>query len=238
MALTDKFLNFSSAQSLTQTGFSTNSIDQATARNLGAGENVFVRSIPLTATPVGTTPDVSIEIQAMLSRLSAPQTVTFTNATNKVNWTANTLADGDRVVFQCVGGTLAAGLSPNTIYYVKARAASDFEVALSPGGATVDITGDGTGTQSLLVFDGEIGSSGERLASTLVVGTGVGLQGTLPITFKLQGLDASTGQRYVHLRNIVRGATPTLSTAFISTAELVKDVDQSRAFYPSGFNIA
>ncbi|MFI7643737.1 hypothetical protein [Nonomuraea sp. NPDC049400] len=57
---------------------------------------------------------------------------------------AHGLADNDRVmVFNVFAESLPAGLTEGTIYYVVSSATDTFEVSLTQGGASVNITGQG-----------------------------------------------------------------------------------------------
>jgi len=73
--------------------------------------------------------------------------VTFTNGTNVVNRVGHGLVNGNVISFQLgVGGALPAELSLNRWYYVINRAADTFQVSLTPGGAIVTFTDDGSAT--------------------------------------------------------------------------------------------
>ncbi len=76
--------------------------------------------------------------------------VTFTNGTDTVNWTANTLTDTDRVTFSSTD-TLPTGLDSSVVYFVVNQAVNSFQVSLSSGGAVVSFTDDGTGTNTVRV---------------------------------------------------------------------------------------
>jgi hypothetical protein len=57
---------------------------------------------------------------------------------------AHGLVDGDRVmVFNVFAETLPAGLTEGVVYFVVSSATNTFEVSLTSGGASVDITGQG-----------------------------------------------------------------------------------------------
>lgn len=57
---------------------------------------------------------------------------------------AHGLADGDRVmVLNVLGEALPSGLTEGTIYHVVSSATNTFELSLTAGGASVDITGQG-----------------------------------------------------------------------------------------------
>lgn len=73
-------------------------------------------------------------------------TATFTNATEKVNWTANPLADDGMVIFSNSGGAMPTGLTAGTTYFVITRGANDFQVSLTKGGSAVTFSDDGSGT--------------------------------------------------------------------------------------------
>lgn len=66
----------------------------------------------------------------------------------KVNWTGHGLANNDPVKFAVSGGSLPTGLVAGTTYYVKNKTANDFEVAATPGGASINFTGSSSGTQT------------------------------------------------------------------------------------------
>lgn len=73
---------------------------------------------------------------------------TLTSGTpGKVNITAHSLVDGDPVVFN--GGTLPAAVAQDVnggTYYVKSAGVNDFEVASTPGGASINFATSSTGT--------------------------------------------------------------------------------------------
>lgn len=65
-----------------------------------------------------------------------------------VTWNGHGLVAGQPVVFSNEGGTLPTGLTAGTTYYVVAGdlTANSFSVAATPGGAAIDTTGAGSGT--------------------------------------------------------------------------------------------
>lgn len=82
--------------------------------------------------------------------------VTFTNATELVNWTAHTLEIGDKIRFTNSGGGLPTGISAGTDYYVAITSfgANSFRLSTTLHGAIngtslVTFTTDGTGTHTL-----------------------------------------------------------------------------------------
>lgn len=62
--------------------------------------------------------------------------------------TAHGFLDGDRVVLTNSGGALPAGLAAETAYYVRDKTTDSFKLAATVGGAAIDITDAGTGTQT------------------------------------------------------------------------------------------
>lgn len=78
-------------------------------------------------------------------------TCTISNATPAVITVANTLKANDRVSFENSGGALNTGLSVGTNYFVLATGLSGtaFRVSLTAGGAAINTTSAGSGTQSV-----------------------------------------------------------------------------------------
>jgi hypothetical protein len=83
-------------------------------------------------------------------------TFTTTHATETINATAHGLSNGD-VVLLVSEGTLPAGYSEDTAYYVVAKADNTFQVSLTIGGSAVAITTDGTGNHKFIKVSGEPG---------------------------------------------------------------------------------
>ena len=76
--------------------------------------------------------------------------VTFTNATDKINWTANTLTNGTGVRFSSTQN-LPAEIGGGVQYWVINQDTNDFEISTTFGGSVLDFTDDGTGTQKVLI---------------------------------------------------------------------------------------
>lgn len=68
-----------------------------------------------------------------------PGYFTLDSATDTITSAAHLLANDHRVLFFTTG-TLPAGLSPATLYWVVGAAANTFQVSLTQGGAAVDLT--------------------------------------------------------------------------------------------------
>lgn len=78
-------------------------------------------------------------------------TVTFTEATDRVNWTAHGLTDGTIVTFTTTTSlpTVAAGaFTPKTYYYVKNATTNDFQLEDTPSGGIKNLTSAGVGTHT------------------------------------------------------------------------------------------
>lgn len=76
-------------------------------------------------------------------------TVTFDSTTDAVTWTGHGLSATDMVVFTNSGGGVAAGLTAGTRYFVKTVLdANSFTLAASSGGPLIDLTSNGTGTNT------------------------------------------------------------------------------------------
>lgn len=76
-------------------------------------------------------------------------TVTISNASpGVVTWTAHGLLVGQTVLLNNVAGALPSPLVATQVYYVKAVLTADtFTLSLTPGGAVINTTTAGTGTQ-------------------------------------------------------------------------------------------
>lgn len=74
-------------------------------------------------------------------------TFTSTHASDLINATGHGLSDGQTVKLT-TSGTLPAGLSPGTTYCVRDAAANTFKLALTAGGAAINLSDDGTGTHT------------------------------------------------------------------------------------------
>jgi hypothetical protein len=89
--------------------------------------------------------DLSLQIKG--------QTFTATAATDVCNAVAHSLLTGDAVQATNAGGGLPTGLSAGVTYYVIRVDADNFKLATTPANATagtaIDITGAGTGTQTV-----------------------------------------------------------------------------------------
>jgi hypothetical protein len=75
-------------------------------------------------------------------------TVTITNGANaEVSWTANGLANGDKVKLSTTGA-LPTGLTAGTEYYVVSAATDKFSLSATKGGTAITTSSAGTGTHT------------------------------------------------------------------------------------------
>ena len=76
-------------------------------------------------------------------------TITADNTNDTITLNSHGLLDGDVVHFANTGGGLPAGITAKTIFYVRDKTANTFKITATRGGAALDITTDGTGTNSV-----------------------------------------------------------------------------------------
>ena len=90
----------------------------------------------------------------------APQTTdnaTFTIDSSTDTFTSNShgLSNGDQIYFGNVGGVLPGGLTASTNYYVVSKNTNTFQVSTTLGGVALDITSNGSGTNSWYVYNSD-----------------------------------------------------------------------------------
>jgi hypothetical protein len=78
--------------------------------------------------------------------LSTPRLTTVDPSTDVFTSTSHGFADTNRVQVEMENGTLPSPLADNTTYFVRDAATNTFKLALTSGGAAIDITTAGTGT--------------------------------------------------------------------------------------------
>lgn len=96
-------------------------------------------------------------ITATATGISIQPTTTFTADADTDKLTANEhlVEEDDQIVVSNSGGALPTGLAASTRYYARDVEHNAFKLSLSPGGAPVNITGAGTGTNSYKIM-GEV----------------------------------------------------------------------------------
>lgn len=94
-----------------------------------------------------TWPTTRSHIDAVTVTYLAGYATPFTAAvTDILTWLGRSPTDEDSYVLQNSGGALPAGLSPNTLYYVRDTTGATCKLETSVGGGAIDITDTGTGT--------------------------------------------------------------------------------------------
>lgn len=81
--------------------------------------------------------------------IAARVTVTADAGTNVFSATAHGFLDGEFVSFENSGGALPGGLTAGTEYVIRDKTADTFKVAATVGGAAVNLSSNGTGTNSV-----------------------------------------------------------------------------------------
>lgn len=133
---------------------------QATA--VDADENIAVQEFYMRVVnndvtfPVATMDDIT---QAKLNLVSGGhieeayrfeiESTDVNDATDTISVTNTTLANDYPVMFRAGSGTLPAGLSANTTYYIVGRTGTTIQVSATKGGSAVNLTSAGSGTFSM-----------------------------------------------------------------------------------------
>ena len=120
----------------------------AWARHTIGGSNVAVKSLA-TIPNIDETHD---QVYMIVSRAIDKGTVTADASTDKLTLSGHGMADTTKVQFTTTG-TLPAGLSLATTYFVRDSATNDFKVALTSGGSAIDITNTGSGTHTVKMME-------------------------------------------------------------------------------------
>ncbi len=77
----------------------------------------------------------------VVSTTVAASTVTANNATDIITLSGNTLVNGNQIVF--AAGTIPAGLTAGTVYFVINQSGNNFQVSTTSGGSAVNFTTNG-----------------------------------------------------------------------------------------------
>lgn len=93
--------------------------------------------------------DVAVTNASVWGRGPPIGTFTVNTGTDTATLTAHGQANGSRVHVANSGGGLPSGLSADTKYFIINATTDTFQFSLTVGGAVIDITTAGTGTQSL-----------------------------------------------------------------------------------------
>jgi len=134
----------------------------------------------LTDTAVQTTTYTASAGQNVLLNASGMQssnTVTFSNGPNYMNYASGLPENGTEVVISNSGGALPGGVTANTRYFITTStgtigSSGYTQLSLTRGGSPVDITTDGSGTNTATVISKQVSlpaspSVGDRVRFTL-----------------------------------------------------------------------
>jgi hypothetical protein len=120
------------------------------SNNIGTDTPVSKASIVVTGgstnIPMTDTSGLSsgMQVTGTSTPLTTGRSVTFTDTGDIVSLSNHGLSEGDEVSFSVI--TTTTGIVINTIYYVKYVDASTFQLSLTPSGAAITLTTNGTGT--------------------------------------------------------------------------------------------
>lgn len=104
--------------------------DSNTAQVTASGSNLTFDSVVLVADAAST---------------ANKSVVSMTASTDYINVASHGLSNGDAVMFTGAG-TIATGLSKDTIYYVRDISGNDFKVEATVGGGAINLTADSSGS--------------------------------------------------------------------------------------------
>lgn len=132
---------------------------------------------PLDWTATSYTPKLSIETQGGTESLAATSitphpTQTFTAEADDDFITCNDhgVKPGDQIVVANSGGALPTGLSASTRYWPINITPNRFQVAAYPDGPAINLTGDGSGTNTFYVVGSWQATNAQCAFSSLTVG--------------------------------------------------------------------
>lgn len=89
-----------------------------------------------------------IDDQTLVNAAKISATWTVVNATDVITSSAHGLTNGDLVTVTNSAGALPTGISAGVWYYVISATTNTFKLSATLGGSSIDMTSDGTGTQT------------------------------------------------------------------------------------------
>jgi len=130
---------------------------------------------------------------------------TAANATDILTSTAHGLAANTAITVNSTGGSVPTGLTANTvIYYVINPTTDTFQVSLTPGGAAVNFTTDGTGTLRWVL----------STPATIASGGSLGYPGSGNFIYAFRGVNTTTMFKYDIIQS---GGSWTTGATFINS---------------------
>jgi hypothetical protein len=123
-----------------------------------------------------------IQIQLRINTASDSQTVTADAGTDKISAPAHGRVTGDKVVFTS-SGSVPAGLTAGTTYYLRDTETNYYKLAATRGGTAINITSAGSGTITATYTNTALGGILEFTAGR-----------TTPIKYALGGYNMTAGK--------------------------------------------
>lgn len=127
-------------------------------RKWGGNDNIIIGDYAASGEPSGDNLSFSISDSVVIGSgaylkpagTTASPTVTFSSGTpGKVNRAGHGLA-ANTVVSFTTSGTLPSGIAANTSYFVRNPGTNDFEISLTSGGTSINLTNTGSGTHKVI----------------------------------------------------------------------------------------
>ncbi len=164
-------------------------------------------------------------------------TFTSTHGTDTINATGHGMSDGQTVKLSTTG-TLPAGLSAGAAYYVRDAAADTFKLALTAGGAAINLTDDGSGTHTFSPQTASANLAGIAWHATPILAETTHVTrdpATIKFGCKVDRTAADAWVSYKSLNGIstAAGSTPTSSEFFVR-ARLCRFDTQDGMIHPVG----
>ncbi len=162
------------------------------------------------------------QVYMIVSRAIDKGTVTADASTDKLTLSGHGMADTTKVQFTTTG-TLPAGLSLATTYFVRDSATNDFKVALTSAGSAIDITNTGSGTHTVKMMERQYvefleqhfdTNAGDTSVNSFFVDSGLDYSGTAVTS--LSGLGHLEGETVSVLANGAAHPDKVVSSGAIS----------------------
>jgi hypothetical protein len=146
--------------------------------------------------------DGTVELAETATGVTAHPTQTFTAEADDEYLTCRNhgVKEGDQIIVANSGGALPTGLSASTPYFAVNVTPNKFQLATVPQGAAINITGDGTGTNTFYV----VGSVQMDFAAANVDTAGV-YYGWFILTSSTEKKHMPEGNWYYEIRVVAVG---------------------------------
>jgi len=120
------------------------------ARKISLDLTTGTHTIGIRATTKGGQAGIALALYRTVESIDpiSQGTCTMSASTDVITKNSHGLSAGQKVFFTTTG-SLLAGISPNTDYYVRATTTNTFSLANSSGGPAIDLTGTQSGTHTL-----------------------------------------------------------------------------------------